>query len=77
MEAHVKKISQMVLGLLLVVLSLSVTPKAAFAENKTVTVIEVENGEEFKNAIKTVNNASEGEYVISLTDDVEIGGASI
>ena len=72
-----KKISQMVLGLLLVVLSLSVTPKAAFAENKTVTVIEVENGEEFKNAIKTVNNASEGEYVISLTDDMDINGASI
>ena len=72
-----KKISQMVLGLLLVVLSLSVTPKAAFAENKTVTVIEVENGEEFKNAIKTVNSASEGEYVISLTDDMDIGGASI
>lgn len=72
-----KKISQMVLGLLLVVLSLTVTPKAAFAENKTVTVIEVENGEEFKNAIKTVNSASEGEYVISLTDDMDIGGASI
>lgn len=72
-----KKISQMVLGLLLVVLSLTVTPKAAFAENKTVTVIEVENGEKFKNAIKTVNSASEGEYVISLTDDMNIGGASI
>ena len=72
-----KKISQMVLGLLLVVLSLTVTPKAAFAENKTVTVIEVENGEEFKNAIKTVNSASEGEYVISLTDDMDIGGVSI
>ncbi len=79
MEAHVKKISQMVLGILLVVLSLTVTPKAAFAENETVTKteIEVKNGEEFENAISTVNNASEGEYIIKLTDDVEIGGASI
>ena len=72
-----KKISQMVLGLLLVVLSLTVTPKAAFAENKTVTVIEVENGEKFKNAIKTVNSASEGEYIISLTGDMKINGVSI
>ena len=72
-----KKISQMVLGLLLVVLSLSVTPKAAFAENKAVTEIEVKNGEEFENAISTVNSASEGEYVISLTDDMDISGVSI
>ncbi len=72
-----KKISRVMLGILMVVLSLSVTPKAAFAENKTATVIEVKNGEEFENAINTVNSASEGEYVISLTDNVEIGGASI
>ena len=72
-----KKISQMVLGILLVVLSLTVTPKAAFAENKTVTVIEVKNGEEFENAISTVNSASEGEYVISLTGDMKINGVSI
>ena len=55
-----KKISRVVLGILMVVLSLSVTPKAAFAENKTVTVIEVGNVEKFKNAINTVNSASEG-----------------
>ena len=72
-----KKISQMVLGLLLVVLSLSVTPKAAFAENKTVTVIEVGNEKAFDDAISTVNRASEGEYVISLTDNVEIGDPPI
>lgn len=72
-----KKISQMVLGLLLVVLSLSVTPKAAFAENKTVTVIEVGNEKAFDDAISTVNRASEGEYVISLTDNVEIGDTPI
>ena len=72
-----KKISRVVLGLLLVVLSLSVTPKAAFAENETVTRIEVKNEPEFDNAISTVNSASEGEYVISLTDDMEIDGASI
>lgn len=72
-----KKISQMVLGLLLVVLSLSVTPKAAFAENKTATVIEVGNKTEFDNAISKVNSASEGEYIISLTDDMDINGASI
>ena len=72
-----KKISRVVLGILMVVLSLSVTPKAAFAENKTVTVIEVGNVEKFKNAINTVNSASEGEYVISLTDDMEINGVSI
>lgn len=77
MEAHVKKISQMVLGILLVVLSLTVTPKAAFAENKTVTVIEAGNEADFDKAISTVNDASEDEYIISLTDDVEIGGASI
>lgn len=72
-----KKISQVVLGILMVVLSLSVTPKAAFAENKTVTVIEVGNKTAFDDAISTVNSASEGEYVISLTDNVEIGGATI
>lgn len=72
-----KKISRVVLGILMVVLSLSVTPKAAFAENKTVTVIEVGNKADFDKAISTVNNASEGEYVISLTDDMEINGASI
>lgn len=72
-----KKRYRMMLGILLVVLSLSVTPKAAFAENKTVTRIEVENKAEFDNAISTVNSASEGEYVISLTDDMDIGGASI
>lgn len=72
-----KKISRVVLGILMVVLSLTVTPKAAFAENKTVTVIEVGNKTAFDDAINTVNNASEGEYVISLTDDMEINGASI
>lgn len=72
-----KKLNRMMLGILLVVLSLSVTPKAAFAEKKTVTRIEVGNEAEFNNAISTVNSASEGEYVISLTDNVEIGGASI
>ena len=77
MEVHVKKRYRMMLGILLVVLSLSVTPKAAFAENETATVIEVKNGEEFENAINTVNGASEGEYIISLTGNVEIGGATI
>lgn len=72
-----KKRNRMVLGILLVVLSLTVTPKAAFAENKTVTVIEVGNEADFDKAISTVNNASEGEYVISLTDDMDIGGVSI
>lgn len=72
-----KKRYRMMLGILLVVLSLSVTPKAAFAENKTATVIEVENETEFEKAISTVNNASEGEYVISLTGNVEISGATI
>ena len=72
-----KKISRVVLGILMVVLSLTVTPKAAFAENKTVTRIEVGNKADFDNAISTVNGASEGEYVISLTDDMEIDGASI
>ena len=72
-----KKISRVVLGILMVVLSLTVTPKAAFAENKTVTVIKVGNEKAFDDAISTVNSASEGEYVISLTDNVEIGGVSI
>lgn len=72
-----KKISRVVLGILMVVLSLSVTPKAAFAENKTVTVIKVGNEKAFDDAISTVNRASEGEYVISLTDNVEIGDTSI
>lgn len=72
-----KKISRVVLGILMVVLSLTVTPKAAFAENETVKVIEVENETEFEKAISTVNNASEGEYVISLTGNVEISGATI
>ena len=72
-----KKRYRMMLGILLVVLSLSVTPKAAFAEKKTATVIEVENETEFEKAISTVNNASEGEYVISLTGNVEIRDTSI
>lgn len=72
-----KKRNRMMLGILLVVLSLSVTPKAAFAENKTVTRIEVGNEAEFDKAISTVNSASEGEYVISLTGNVEISGATI
>ena len=72
-----KKISRVVLGILMVVLSLSVTPKAAFAENKTVTVIKVGNEKAFDDAINTVNSASEGEYVISLTDNVEIGDTPI
>lgn len=72
-----KKRNRMMLGILLVVLSLSVTPKAAFAENKTVTRIEVGNEAEFDKAISTVNSASKGEYVISLTGNVEIGGATI
>ena len=72
-----KKISRVVLGILMVVLSLTVTPKAAFAENKTVTVIKVGNEKAFDDAISTVNSASEGEYVISLTDNVEIGDTSI
>lgn len=72
-----KKISRVVLGILMVVLSLSVTPKAAFAENKTVTVIKVGNEKAFDDAISTVNSASEGEYVISLTDNVKIGDTSI
>ncbi len=72
-----KKISRVVLGILMVVLSLTVTPKAAFAENKTVTVIKVGNEKAFDDAISTVNSASKGEYVISLTDDMDINGASI
>lgn len=72
-----KKISRVVLEILMVVLSLTVTPKAAFAENKTVTVIKVGNEKAFDDAISTVNSASEGEYVISLTDNVEIGDTPI
>ncbi len=72
-----KKRNRMMLGILLVVLSLSVTPKAAFAENETVARIEVKNGDEFENAINTVNGASEGEYIISLNDNIEIRGATI
>lgn len=72
-----KKISRVVLGILMVVLSLSVTPKAALAENETVTVIEVGNKTAFDDAISTVNSASEGEYIISLTDDMDINGVSI
>lgn len=72
-----KKRNRMMLGILLVVLSLSVTPKAAFAENKTVTVIETGNEKAFDDAINTVNGASEGEYIISLNDNIEIRGATI
>ena len=72
-----KKISRVVLGILMVVLSLSVTPKAALAENETVKVFEVGNKTAFNDAISKVNSASEGEYVISLTDNMEIGDTSI
>lgn len=72
-----KKRYRMMLGILLVVLSLSVTPKAAFAEKKTVTRIEVGNEAAFGDAISKVNSASEGEYIISLTHDMDIGDTTI
>lgn len=72
-----KKLNRMMLGILLVVLSLSVTPKAAFAEKKTVTRIEVGNEAAFGDAISKVNSASEGEYIISLTHDMDIGDTTI
>ena len=40
-------------------------------------MIEVGNKADFDNAINTVNSASKGEYVISITDDMDISGAYI
>lgn len=51
-----------------------VMPISAFAA--TPTVIEVDNSSKFDNAVATVNNATSGEYVIELTDDIQTGGAS-
>lgn len=50
-----------------------VMPISAFAA--TPTVIEVDNSSKFDNAVATVNNATSGEYVIELTDDIQTGGA--
>lgn len=51
-----------------------IMPISAFAA--TPTVIEVDNSSKFDNAVATVNNATSGEYVIELTDDIQTGGAS-
>lgn len=51
-----------------------VMPISAFAA--TPTVIEVDNSSKFDNAVAAVNNATSGEYVIELTDDIQTGGAS-
>ena len=54
-----------------------VMPISAFAATPTTpTVIEVDNSGKFDNAVATVNNATSGEYVIELTDDIQTGGAS-
>lgn len=51
-----------------------VMPISAFAA--TPTTIEVGNSSELDNAVATVNDASSGEYIIELTDDIQTGGAS-
>ena len=51
-----------------------VMPISAFAA--TPTTIEVNNSSEFENAVATVNAATDGEYIIELTDDIQTGGAS-
>ena len=51
-----------------------VMPISAFAA--TPTTIEVGNSSELDNAVATVNDASSGEYIIELTDNIQTGGAS-
>ena len=49
-------------------------PMSAFAA--TQTTIKVGNSSEFDDAAATVNAAASGEYIIELTDDIQIGGVS-
>lgn len=51
-----------------------VTPQTAFAAEHT--TIDVNNSQEFNDAVSTVNAATSGEYTIRLTNDIEGGGAS-
>lgn len=50
-----------------------VAPQTAFAAEHT--TIDVNNSQEFNDAVSTVNAAASGEYTIRLTNDIE-GGAS-
>ena len=49
-------------------------PISAFAA--TPTTIKVGNSSEFDDAAAIVNDATSGEYIIELTDDIQIGGVS-
>lgn len=51
-----------------------VAPQTAFAAEHT--TIDVNNSQEFNNAVSTANAATSGEYTIRLTNDIESGGAS-
>lgn len=51
-----------------------VAPQTAFAAEHT--TIDVNNSQEFNNAVSTANAATSGEYTIRLTKDIESGGAS-
>lgn len=51
-----------------------VAPQAAFAAEQT--TIEVSTSFEFNDAVNTANAATNGEYVIQLTNDIESNGAS-
>lgn len=50
-----------------------VAPQTAFAAEHT--TIDVNNSQEFNDAVSTVNAAASGEYTIRLTNDIE-GGCS-
>ena len=51
-----------------------VAPQTAFAAEHT--TIDVNNSQEFNDAVSTVNAAASGEYTIRLTNDIE-GGAPL
>ena len=51
-----------------------VAPQTAFAAEHT--TIDVNNSQEFNNAVSTANAATSGEYTIRLTNDIKSGGAS-
>lgn len=48
-----------------------VAPQTAFAAEHT--TIDVNNSQEFNNAVSTANAATSGEYTIRLTNDIEGG----
>lgn len=70
-----RNVSKLFTILLSLVMLVGLMPTTAFATDAT--VIKVNDGTEFSNAIATVNDATTGDFVISLTGDIQISSVVI